>query len=683
MNSMRVAGTKLDGPRHYRKLTLVAALFCATLSITNMALAQDDQPQDYQGQDNANPSGRVGRLAYLRGNVSVEPNGVNNWSQADPNYPVATGDRVYTDNSARAEVSVGSMVARMDGNTDMTMTNLSDQIVQIGLAQGSLRVRVYDVIPGNQIEVDTPNGAISLNQPGDVRITVPNDNGDPNGATEVVVNQGTVEVSGPNLSQDIGQGNAVELTGSNPVYLSAVGFPQYDDFDQWSASRDRHILDARSAQYVSRDTPGFDDLDDYGSWQPNTEYGPVWYPNNVDADYVPYQNGHWIWVDPYGWTWVDAEPWGYAPFHYGRWAYVGTRWGWVPGPVRVRPFWAPALVAFAGGGGGGFGFGVGIGYAAWFPLGVGEPYVPSYHCGPDYVRNVNVTNINITVIHNTTIINNYNTFVHNTNNYTSIRNVQVDYQNRARGFTAVSGKAFTGGQPVRMNVARVTPEMIRSATVIAHPALVPTRQSLVPRPVQRVPVSVARPVLLTRGGKEQQAAPGSRPVAVPYRPLPANQQRGVPIAGTRVTAPVAPVRPAATPTQPARPQPAPAAPARPGTANPPSAIYQARPVNQPGTVNPPRTVNQPKALINRSETPAPQPTFQQQRPALKIDPGRPLGPVQRDNVSRGVPAGRSPDVEAFPHQQPVRAAAAPRPAPQARPEPQRPAPQVKPEPRKK
>ena len=44
--------------------------------------------------------------------------------------------------------------------------------------------------------------------------------------------------------------------------------------------------------------------------------------------------------------------------------------------------------------------------AAWFPLGIGEPYVPWYHCTPNYVRTVNVTNVNTTVIHNTTIINN-------------------------------------------------------------------------------------------------------------------------------------------------------------------------------------------------------------------------------------------------------------------------------------
>ena len=54
--------------------------------------------------------------------------------------------------------------------------------------------------------------------------------------------------------------------------------------------------------------------------------------------------------DPYfGWTWVDSAPWGWAPYHYGRWVFVSGLWAWAPGRVVVRPVYAPALVAFLGG----------------------------------------------------------------------------------------------------------------------------------------------------------------------------------------------------------------------------------------------------------------------------------------------------------------------------------------------
>ena len=75
-------------------------------------------------------------------------------------------------------------------------------------------------------------------------------------------------------------------------------------------------------------------------------YGSVWFPSNVASSWAPYTTGRWI-LDPYyGWTWIDDAPWGWAPFHYGRWVYVDRFWGWAPGPIVARPYYAPALVAF-------------------------------------------------------------------------------------------------------------------------------------------------------------------------------------------------------------------------------------------------------------------------------------------------------------------------------------------------
>ena len=50
----------------------------------------------------------------------------------------------------------------------------------------------------------------------------------------------------------------------------------------------------------------------------------------------PYTTGSWT-LDPfYGWTWVDTAPWGWAPYHYGRWVFVNGFWAWAPGPVVVQ-----------------------------------------------------------------------------------------------------------------------------------------------------------------------------------------------------------------------------------------------------------------------------------------------------------------------------------------------------------
>ena len=80
---------------------------------------------------------------------------------------------------------------RVWGYSDVTLTNLTDQYEQIGIAQGSIRVRVFNVFPGNTVEVDTPNGAVIIQQPGDYRVNVYPDQG-----SLVQVNGGSVQITG-------------------------------------------------------------------------------------------------------------------------------------------------------------------------------------------------------------------------------------------------------------------------------------------------------------------------------------------------------------------------------------------------------------------------------------------------------------------------------------------------------
>src|SRR6266849_2280277 len=104
--------------------------------------------------------------------------------------------------------------------------------------------------------------------------------------------------------------------------------------------------------------PSMDDfrsgLDRYGRWEETPEYGWVWQPTQVGSRWQPYWDGRWMWTTA-GWTWVTDEPWGWATYHYGRWAMLdGVGWIWLPGRV-----WGPAWVAWRWGGG----------YAGWCPLG--------------------------------------------------------------------------------------------------------------------------------------------------------------------------------------------------------------------------------------------------------------------------------------------------------------------------
>ncbi|HEU5457368.1 MAG TPA: DUF6600 domain-containing protein, partial [Terracidiphilus sp.] len=472
----------------------VTAVFAATTFFSAAALrAQDDDPP-----------GRVARVAYLSGEVSMLYAGTQEWTAAAANYPMVSGDRIYAGDYARAAIQNGDIDVRVGQDSDVTLTNLSDNYEQLGLAQGAIRVRVFALDPDGVVEVDTPNGAVIIEQPGDYRINAyPEDNG-----ALVVVNQGSVQITGPGLNQEVDEGQAVQMEGSDPVELGLVEMPYEDDLDRWSMDRDRHIMNSVSARYVSTAMPGYDDLDDYGTWAQTGEYGPVWYPTAVPYGWAPYTFGHWAYVRPWGWTWVDNASWGYAPFHYGRWAQIGGRWGWVPGPRRVVPVYSPALVAFVGGGPGlsiDIHFGGG-GVAAWFPIGVGEPYVPWYRCSPRYVRQVNVTNVNVTNIHNTTIVNNYNTFITNTrvvNNVTQINTTKIVYVNRTR-VVAVPGNMMASGANVQHAQVRLNEEQQRR--LVSAPLAVgrpPVETPVRPMPVARMNVArpIAPPRLVTPRGR--------------------------------------------------------------------------------------------------------------------------------------------------------------------------------------
>ena len=441
----------------------------------------------FTGASTADPPTRVGRLSFLRGAVSFRPAGEDDWADASLNYPLTTGDHLWSDDDGRAEVSLGSTAIRLARYTAVGFLDLDDHTSQLRLSQGSVQVRLRNLEEDDSFEIDTPNGAISLLRPGSYVVDV-----DSTGDTTIVtVRRGEAEVTAAGSSFSVRSDQAATLVGTDwPTY--DVHDPLAPDaWEDWCASRDRRADHARSASYVSRDMPGYEDLDDYGDWRVTPTYGAVWVPRGVVGGWAPYRYGHWAWVEPWGWTWIDDAPWGFAPFHYGRWVYWQGGWGWVPGRVvAVRPVYAPALVVFVGGGGSSLylrvGGGSGVG---WFPLAPGEVYVPGYRVSDAYVRRVNVTNVNITNIR-----------------ITNIDVTRVRYKNRdvANGVTVVTRETFAGARPVDRNVVVVTRERASAAPVVGTTAPVaPTRESVLIRrgpgggPARRPPdVTVRRQVVV-------------------------------------------------------------------------------------------------------------------------------------------------------------------------------------------
>ena len=402
------------------------------------------------------------------------------------------------------------------------------------------------------------------------------------------------------------------------------------------AARDREIDYTPPAQYLSASVTGYEDLNAYGSWSNDSQYGHVWSPRSVPADWQPYRTGHWSYVRPWGWTWIDDQPWGYAPYHYGRWANSNGRWVWVPPQREVKPVYAPALVAFIGG----IELALSLGNAndgpvGWFPLGPRETYVPPYTANRDYYNRINRS----ARIQQSELDDRWQRTQRREPPAAGPANARMNQ----RFATVVPAQAFVRSQPVARAVLKIAPEKIAAAPVavvsappapaasLATPAraqapapATPTPSaSPAPTPAPAPAISPASPPA-PRSQSEVKAAP--KPDA-PAKPGP---QVDVPVSKTPVADMPTLGKPAPAPDKPAAPGPkiTTVTPAPAGSANP---AAQGRPAAPPLT---PRTGSAPPQL--------------------------------QDDKDKSVQPGAHPDAKTAKPNEPPRAGGQPAPAPNDR-----------------
>ncbi|HET6801732.1 MAG TPA: DUF6600 domain-containing protein, partial [Casimicrobiaceae bacterium] len=471
------------GTHAFASWSRLLALAGAAL-LAGIAYAQPSSPEP------DDPPVRVGRISYVSGDVSFSPAGNQEWVHARVNRPIVTGDQLWADNNARAELTVDNATWWLGEQTSVSVSNLDDRIMQVQLQQGTLDFRVRRLPSGNIVEVDTPNLAFTVTRPGRYRIVVDAQDG----STTVDVRAGAGDVYGENASYAVANGQSYRFWGTDLADSEIVSLPAGDPFDRFVLERDRRYERVVSARYVSPEVVGYEDLDTYGAWSVEASYGNVWFPRSVHAGWAPYREGHWAWIDPWGWTWVDDEPWGFAPFHYGRWAYFNRGWGWIPGPRNVRPVYAPALVAFVGGSG--FSISVSSGPAiGWFPLGPREVYRPPYAVSRNYFQQVNVSNTVINQVNITNVYNNYRT------NPASVTQVNYVNMRAPNAVTAVSPTVFAQSQSVGRAAVALPAATIARAQVQSVARVAPARAAFLgaaPAAQSRPPAAVTQRAVVAR-----------------------------------------------------------------------------------------------------------------------------------------------------------------------------------------
>ena len=386
-----------------RRRVFVAFLILAiAVSGPNVIPAADPPSPEQSGE--VTPT----RVSYLYGEVSFWRPGAQEWAEAKTNTPLAPGDVLYTGADGNAELQIGPRAFVRAGNgTQIGLDNDDPDYVQFRVTAGHAAIDVREIPAGHTVEIDTPNAAFTIERKGYYHVDLAED------TTSFRAHRGGTATVTPaaGAATTVAANQQVAITGAETPSVETSAAPPLTAWDRWNNQRTTYLIQPANAQNVSPGMYGTEELAQHGTWRTEENYGPVWAPASVPSGWVPYSTGRWIWDPRFGWTWLDAAPWGWAPYHYGRWVFVRGYWGWAPGPVVVRPVYAPALVVFLGGP-----VAVAVRPVHWAPLGWGEPVIPWWGRpgfvgvawwggwgGPRLVNNVvvnrtttvNVTNINV------------------------------------------------------------------------------------------------------------------------------------------------------------------------------------------------------------------------------------------------------------------------------------------------
>ncbi|HKQ61457.1 MAG TPA: FecR family protein, partial [Candidatus Polarisedimenticolaceae bacterium] len=328
-----------------RRWTISAALLAGLAGgLVAPAWADDEAEAEPQGDEYR--SGDYGRVRVLeRGGTLTHAASDDDAGGEEPartNAPIFPGDALSTATRQRAEVQLaGGTLVRLDQDSAVTFLSLPSPYAEqqdntvLQLETGTMRLAAR-VGSRDEFRVDTPASSVYLRGDGDFRIEVLD-----GGTTRVQSRRGVAEVVGEDGSVLVRGGEQVEVeAGSMPDEAEPFNTFALDSFDRWIAdlddgSRRRYDDETEEAYEELPDTvrPYYGELSTYGQWIDTPDYGYVWSPYNVATDWRPYNSGYWDY-GPHGYFWVSSEPWGWAPYHYGRWTHL-SRYGWCWSPGRV------------------------------------------------------------------------------------------------------------------------------------------------------------------------------------------------------------------------------------------------------------------------------------------------------------------------------------------------------------
>jgi len=610
------------------------------------------------------------RISYINGQVSFWRPGADDWTPAKVNTPLAPGDVLYAGPDGNVEVQVGPRAfVRAAEGTQIGLDNQESDFLQLRLTGGLAALDLRELPAGQTVELDTPNAVFTVERMGFYRAEVESD------STTFRAHRGGVATMTPagGEATQIAGNQQVVVTGAESPRVETGAAPALSPWDRWNNERTDYVIRSASTRYVPRGTYGTEELDQHGSWRTVEQYGAVWAPAGVPAGWVPYSTGRWIWDPRFGWTWLDDAPWGWAPYHHGRWVFVGSYWAWAPGPIVVRPVYAPALVVFLGGG-----VRVGVRPLCWAPLAWGEPIIPWWGRpgfvgvatwrgwgGPHVVNNVvvnrtttvNVTNINVyrnVTVNNAVVGVSADRFGHHERprriDQAEVRQLApvrgaLDVKPVAASVTVASGAAAKPPAAMEKRAVVATRPPHDVTTRLRDQGIAPTRTAEPNAPPRIVPAP--RPVRGTEPASTRPQPSGPRNTPAPRANVPESRGERPDRNGQRERN-----QPQAMPAPSQSPTPS-QAPTAPQTSTPPRAPAPSQaPSQKPAPPQPPGQSQTPA----QSQAPAPQ----RQPAAPRSDPAAKGGERPDDRRARSQPQNQpGPPHPPHPARQPAPARAEP------------------------
>ena len=184
-------------------ITVLAALLALGAALSARAQSAGDPPS------------RAARLSDAEGQVWLYSSDSDEWVTVARNRPLTTGDRIATDNGARAEVTLGSTTLRLDAATELEIVRLDDSRFALRLLGGSVAARLRSPQSFAEFELSTDEGRFRAQTVGRFRF----DRFDQ--ASEVTVFTGQAIYEARNTALPVTAGQHAQF------WIDQGGVPQY------------------------------------------------------------------------------------------------------------------------------------------------------------------------------------------------------------------------------------------------------------------------------------------------------------------------------------------------------------------------------------------------------------------------------------------------------------------------